>query len=187
MGEEPLHEEMKRYDALAEEVTQTARERDAVARTVKTRLSDVVAEAIEEDGANVEAVDQSKNGHQYRFRARLDRAALVAAVTEGLPDGFVVEHVNEDGSLSIEWTGDRETPAKRDHGAVLKAIVAEEIETDEDGLVESAPSRERVLERAVELGIDEGDADRRLQRLVTLNVVEHSSDEVFPGKNFSRF
>jgi len=187
MGEESLHEEMKRYDVLAEEVTETARERDAVARTVKTRLAAVVADAIEDEGANVEAVDQSRDGHQHRFEARLDRAALVAAITEGLPDGFVVEHVNEDGSLSIEWTGDRATPTKRDHGAVLKAIVAEEMETDEDGLVESAPTRERVLARAVELGIDEGDADGRLSRLETLNVIEHSDGEVFPGRNFSRF
>jgi hypothetical protein len=187
MGEQTLHEQMKQYDTLAEEVTQTARKRDDVARTVQTRLADVVADAVTKEGANVEAVERSKDGHQHRFEARLDRAALVAAVTEGLPDGFVVEHVNEDGSLSIEWTGERETPTKRDHGAVLKAIVAEEMVTDEDGLVESAPTRARVLERAVELGIDESDADGRLQRLETLNVVEHSSGELFPGKNFSRF
>lgn len=187
MGEESLYEEMNRYDALAEQVTETARERDAVARTVKRRLAGVIADAVTEEGTNVEAVGQTNDGHEYRFEARLDRAALVAAVTEGLPDGFVVEHVNEDGSLSVEWTGERETPAKRDHGAVLKAIVAEEMETDEDGLVESAPSRDRVLARAVELGIDESDADGRLQRLEALNVVEHSDGEVFPGKNFSRY
>lgn len=187
MCEKTLHEQMKQYDTLAEEASKTARKRENVAQTVQTRLADVVADAVTKEGANVEAVGRSNDGHQHRFEARLDRAALVAAVTEGLPDGFVVEHVNEDGSLSIEWTGERETPAKHDHRAVLKSIVAEEMETDEDGLVESAPSRNRVLARAVELGIDEDDADGRLQRLETLNVVEHSGGEVFLGKNFSRY
>lgn len=147
----------------------------------------MIAAAVEDEGATVEAVGTSNDGRQHRFEARLDRAALVAAITEGLPEGFVVEHVNEDGSLSVEWTGERETPAKRDHGAVLKAIVAEEMVTDEDGLVESVPTRERVLERAVELGLDEGDATGRLQRLEALNVVEVSDGEVLPGKNFSRY
>lgn len=187
MGEQSLHEEMQRYDELTRQVSETARERDSVARTVKTRLADVVATAVAAEGTNVAAVNQSKDGHQHRFEARLDSAALVAAVTEGLPDGFVVEHVNEDGSLSIEWVGERETPAKRDHGAVLKAIVAEEMETDEDGLVESAPTREQVLDRAEELGVERDAAAARLDRLVTLNVIELSDGEVFPGGNFSRF
>jgi hypothetical protein len=173
---------MHHYDALAEEVRETARERDAVARTVETRLADVVAEAITETGANVEAVDQSRDGHQYRFEARLDRAA----VTEGLPDGFVVEHVSDDGSLSIGWTGERETPAERDHGAVLKTIVAEEMETDTNGLGESVPTRERVLDRAVELGANRDGTAGRLRRLETVRVVEVSDDEGFPAKNFSR-
>jgi hypothetical protein len=78
---------MHHYDALAEEVRETARERDAVARTVETRLADVVAEAITETGANVEAVEQSKAGHQYRFEARLDRAAPWRQSPRACPTG----------------------------------------------------------------------------------------------------
>lgn len=171
MGEDSLHRQIERYEELAAQVSETAQERDAVTK----------------QGANVEAVGESTNGHEYRFEARLDRAALVAAVSEQLPDGFVVEHVNEDGSLTIEWIGERDTPSKREHGAVLKAIVAEELVTDVDGLVESAPGRERVIERAVELGVAKADARARLDRLATLGVVDVSDGEVLPGRSFSRF
>lgn len=99
----------------------------------------------------------------------------------------MVSHVNEDGSLSIEWTGDDRTPSKRQHGAVLKAIIAEATVTDEDGLIESVPERSAVLDRAVELGIDREDAADRLGRLVTLDVVDLADGRVYPDTNFSRY
>jgi len=187
MDEDPLHDRMERYEELSEEVTRLASERDGVARTVKTRLASAVTDAVADAGANVAPAGESADGHRYRFEARLDRAALVAAVTEQLPAGFVVSHVNEDGSLSIEWTGERKTPSKREHGAILKAIVAEEMTMDDDGLIESVPTRERVLARAVELGVDEGDATDRLERLATLDVVYITDDGIYPDENFSRF
>lgn len=186
MTEEPLHEQMARYDALDEQAREAAREREALGAEIGERLAEAISGAITEQGASVESVERSRDGHRHRFEARLDRAALVAAVLEKLPDGFVVSHVNGDGSLSVEWTGRRETPAKRGHGAVLKAVVAEEMVTDADGLVESVPTRERVLARAMELGIDEGDAADRLARLETLNVVDVTDDGVYPDENFSR-
>ncbi|MFC7140106.1 hypothetical protein ACFQMA_09700 [Halosimplex aquaticum] len=187
MTDDPLHERMAEYETAAEEAAERARERDDIARDVGDRLAEEIAEAVAEAGVNVEHTERSRDGHRHRFTARLDRAALVAALTESLPGGFVVSHVNEDGSLSVEWTGDRKTPSKREHGAVLKAIVAEETVTDDDGLIESVPTRERVLARAVELGVDEGDAADRLDRLATLDVVDIADGRVYPDENFSRY
>lgn len=69
--------------------------------------------------------------------------------------------------------------------SILKAIVAEEAVVDEDGFYESVPTRERVLERAVELRIDEGDAAARLDRLAALEVLDVADDGVYPDANFS--
>lgn len=140
-----------------------------------------------ETGVNVEATDRSRDGRAHQFTARLDSAALVAALTDAVPRGFVVSHVNEDGSLSVEWTGSDRTPSKREHGAVLKAIVAEATVTDADGLVESVPSRTAVLDRAEELGIDREDAADRLSRLQALDVVDIADGRVYPDTNFSRY
>ncbi|EMA68005.1 hypothetical protein C462_15075 [Halorubrum distributum JCM 13916] len=144
MDDTPLHERMKAYEASAREAARAGKKRDRIAANVGKRLAAAVTDAVEQDGANVKVTGQSGDGHRYRFTARLDRAALVATLTETLPDGFVVSHVNDDGSLSIEWTGADRTPSKRQHGAVLKAIVAEEMVLDDDGLVESVPTRDRV-------------------------------------------
>jgi hypothetical protein len=187
MTEEPAHEQMERHAALTDELTALGEERDAVAAAVQDRLADAVSEAVAEVGTNVGGLEQSKDGKRFRFEARLDRAALVAAVTETLPDGFVVSHVNEDGTLSVDWTGDSATPSKREHGAILKAIIAEETKTDGDGFIESVPSRGRVLARAAELGVDEGDAADRLSRLATLDVVDITDEGVYPNENFARY
>lgn len=186
MGEEPLHERMETYERLAAEASDAARRRDETATDIGDRLAAAITGAVEAEGATVEATDRSADGHRFRFAARLDRAALVAALTETLPDGFVVSHVNDDGSLSVEWTGDDRPAPKRERGAVLKAIIAEELVVDSDGLIESVPTRERVLERARELGLDGDETATRLSRLVTLDVVDIEDGRVYPDTNFSR-
>lgn len=185
MSEDPLHEHMARHAELTEEVRALSSERDAVAAEVRDRLADAVAEAVVEEGAAVESLDGSRDGTRFRFGARLDRAATVAALVRALPDGFYVSHVNADGSLSVDWTGQGRTPSKREYGAILKAVVAEETETDEDGFVTGVPTRERVLARAVELGVAEDDAAERLDRLATLDVVDVTDDGVYPDDNFA--
>ncbi len=187
MDDEPLHERMETYERLASDVAEATRERDEVAGEIGDRLAAAITEAVEQEGANVVQSGRSRDGHRYHFTARLDRAALVAALTETLPDGFVVSHLNDDGTMSIEWTGRERTPSKRERGAILKAIVAEEMELDSDGLIESVPTRERVLARAVELGVEEADAAARLSRLATLDVVDLADGRVYPDENFSRY
>jgi len=187
MDEDPLHERMETYERLASEAAEKTRERDETAAAIGDRLAEAVTEAVEVDGANVEMVGQSDSGHRYRFNARLDRAALVATLTEALPDGFVVSHLNDDGTMSVEWTGSDRTPSKRERGAVLKAIIAEEMVLDRDGLIESVPTRDGVLARAVELGLDEDEASSRLSRLATLEVVDLAEGRVYPDENFSRY
>ena len=154
MTEEPAHERIERHATLTDELADLGAERDAVAASVQDRLADAVSEAIAKAGTNVGSPGQSTDSKRFRFEARLDRAVLVAAVTEALPDGFVLSHLNDDGTLSVDWTGDSTTPSKREHGTSLKAIIAEETSTDSDGFIESVPSRDRVLARAVELSID---------------------------------
>ena len=187
MGDEPLHERMETYERLASDAAEATRERNEVASEIGDRLAAAITEAVEREGANVVQSGQSRDGQRYRFTARLDRAALVAALTETLPDGFVVSHLNDDGTMSVEWTGRERTPSKRERGAILKAIVAEEMELDSDGLIESVPTRERVLARAVELGVEEADAAARLSRLATLDVVDLADGRVYPDENFSRY
>ncbi|MFC6975726.1 hypothetical protein ACFQL1_15350 [Halomicroarcula sp. GCM10025709] len=187
MADEPLHERMEQYERLATEANEQARERDRVATDVSDRLAAAISTAAEETGVTIEPGTRSGDGHRFNVTARLDSAALVAAATRTLPDGFVVSHVNDDGSLDVEWTGTRETPSKREHGAILKAIVAEETVLDEDGFVESVPTRARVTDRAVELGLDRSDADDRLARLATLDVVDLADGSVYPDENFSRY
>ncbi|GGN96966.1 hypothetical protein [Haloarcula pellucida] len=187
MAEEPLHERMDRYETLAAEAADAERKRDEVANEVGAALADVITEAVEVEGTNVVPLDRSADGHRYRFTARLDRAALVARLTESLPEGFVVSNVNDDGSLGIEWTGDDRTPSKREHGAILKAIVAEATVMDADGFIESVPSRKTVLERAAELGVERSDAADRLSRLATLDIVDIADGRVYPDENFSRY
>lgn len=187
MDDESPHEQMKRHDDLMDTVFETTRKRERLARDISESIADAIAEAIEVEGANVEFTDQSKDGNQFRLRARLDRAALVAAATSRLPDGFYISHVNDDGSLSVDWTGKARTPAKREHGAILKAIVAEETVTDSDGFIESVPTLEMVVARALELDIAEDDALGRLERLARLDVVDIADDGVYPDTNFSMY
>ena len=187
MDETPLHERMERYEELAGAAADAARKRDETATEIGSRLADAITEAVEQEGTNVVQSGQSNDGHRYHFTARLDRAALVAALTETLPEGFVVSHLNDDGTMSVEWTGSDRTPGKRERGAILKAIIAEEMELDSDGLIESVPTRERVLARAVELGVDEDEAGARLSRLATLDVVDLADGRVYPDENFSRY
>ena len=187
MSEEALAEQMARYQTVAEEARDAARERDRIGRDLGQRLAAHVEEAIDEAGARVEAVERSADGETLRFEARLDRAAMVAALTETLPDGFVVSHVTADGSLTVEWTGSGRTPGKRERGAVLKAIIAEETDLDADGLITASPTRERVLDRAEELGVDRAEAADRLARLAQLDVVDVDDGTVYPDENFARF
>jgi hypothetical protein len=187
MGEDTLKDKMERYEQLSDEVTALTKERDQTIAAVGDQLAEAVATAVEEAGTAVETSDRSDDGHRFRLTARLDTAALVAKVTETLPDGFVVSHVNSDGTLSVEWTGTDRTPSKREHGAILKAIIAEELHTDDDGLIESVPTRGRVVSRAVELGLSESDAESRLDRLEMLNVVDIEAGQVYPDDEFSRY
>ncbi|MDS0259134.1 hypothetical protein NDI56_06980 [Haloarcula sp. S1CR25-12] len=187
MDEQPLHERMDEYEELASGAADAARRRDEAATEIGDRLAAAITDAVEREGANVVQSAHSTDGHRYRFTARLDRAALVAALTETLPDGFVVSHVNDDGTMSVEWTGSGRTPSKRERGAVLKAIVAEELVLDSDGLVESVPTRERVLARAVELGLEADEAASRLSRLATLDVIDIADGRIYPDENFSRY
>ena len=186
MDESP-HERMEEYEQLAEQ----EREKRAAKRTeldaVSDALTSAVEDAIDDAGASVTVTETSNDGTQQTLRARLDRAALVATVSEKLPDSFGIRRLENDGSLTIEWDRQGDHSRKRRSQAILKAIVNEELETDSDDLIVSAPSRERVVERAAELGIPESRAEDRLDRLVDLDVVDIEAGQVYPGGNFSQF
>lgn len=183
---EPLLDQMDRFETAASDAADAARERDRLGREIGDRLSAHVEAAVTEAGTNVEAVDRSASDESFRFEARLDRAAMVAALTDALPSGFAVAHVDTDGSLTIEWTGHDRKPGHRDRDAVLKAIIAEAVVSDDDGLIESVPTRARVLDRAEELGVDRETAAERLARLVTLDMVDVDDGRVYPDEHFAR-
>jgi hypothetical protein len=187
MSEETAHELMASYAELAAKEAEYRREKGEALDAVRERLTDSVADAVDDAGVDVDVTHTSGDGTHQTLRARLDRAALVAALNDHLPAGFVVEHVNEDGTLTVQWDERETVRERRHHGAILKAIVAEETVTDGDGLIESVPSRERVLARAVDLGVPEDDAADRLARLADLDVIDLADGRVYPDSNFSKF
>ncbi|MFB6309068.1 MAG: hypothetical protein ABEH35_07040 [Haloarculaceae archaeon] len=184
---DPLAERMETVESLSEQIEAASRERDAISGEIGERLAEHVEAAVAEHGTSVEPTGESRDETQFRFEARLDRAAMVATLADELPAGFTVSHLNDDGSLSIAWAGrDDDAPRQRKHDAILKAIVAEETATDSDGLITSVPSRERVLDRAEKLGVDRGAASDRLDRFSRLDMVDIEDGDVYPGDNFSR-
>jgi hypothetical protein len=188
MAEDPLHERMEHHDGLASEAAETARERETVARAVSQQIAASITEAVAVEGATVETVSEpTAASHRFQFNARLDGAGLIAAISERLPAGFYISHLNADGTISIDWNGDGQTPVGRQHGAILKAIIAEETVTDADGLIEAVPTVETVIERAIGFGIAEDDAVDRLGRLATLDVVDITADGVYPDTNFGMY
>ena len=180
------HDSMETYARLAEREREYRRRKAAVLDEIGDDLAAAVEAGVDEAGVDVEVTETSRDGTHQTLRARLDRAALVAAVTAELPDGFVVEHVNDDGTLTIQWDERASVPDGRHCSALLKAIVAEETELDADGLIVSVPTREAVLARAVELGVAEATAATRLDHLDTLDVVDVDDGRVYPDTNFSK-
>jgi hypothetical protein len=174
------HERMQRYEQLAEQEREYRTEKRAMLDDVSEELTGVVERAIATEGANVAVDSTSSDGRTQRVKATLDRAALVAAVSEELPAGFAVKGINDDGTLSIEWSR-RETSAEQRAMVILQAIVTEEIVTDADELIVEAPTREQVIARATELGVEEGLAGERLQRLDDIGKVDIEEGQVFPG------
>lgn len=174
------HERMQQYEHLAEKEREYRAEKRAVLDDVGEELTGVVERAIATEGANVVVDSTSSNGQTQRVRATLDRAALVATVSEQLPSGFALKSVNDDGTLSIEWSR-RETSPEQRAMVILQAIVAEQIVTDADELIVTAPTREDVIQRAVELGIEESLAGERLQRLDDIDKLDIEEGQVFPG------
>lgn len=179
------HDQMERYEALAEQEREYRAEKDSLLEAVGDDLTAAVEAAIDRAGATVEVDSTANDGTTQTLRARLDRAALVAAVSEELPAGFAVKRIHTDGTLTVEWDRrDDPSPGQRAQ-IILKAIVREEIATDADELVTDVPSTERVIERAVELGVDRERAQNRLTRLESFDIVDIDDEQVFPGKNFS--
>ena len=178
-SEPSSHEQMERYEELAEREREFRAEKRSVLDGIGEDLATVIEGATEQTGTNVEVDATSSDGTVQRFSARLDRAALVATVCDTLPSGFAVKDVNDDGSLSIEWSRRERSPEQR-ATAILKAIVNEELVTDADDLIVEAPSRSAVVDRATELDVPRGLADERLDRLADLGMVEIEGGQVFP-------
>lgn len=174
------HERMEQYESLAEQEREFRAEKRNVLDAVEEDLTAVVEQAIETAGANVAVEATSNDGKQQRLGARLDRAALVAQITDRLPDGFTVKRVHDDGTVTVEWSRRKSSPESRAM-VILQAIVREEIVTDADELIISAPTRGEVIERAEELGVNPELAGKRLQRLDDLGHVDIEEGQVFPG------
>jgi endo-alpha-1,4-polygalactosaminidase (GH114 family) len=189
-GEEPTPEDddtaterMEEYERLAEQERECRSEKRSVLSGVGEELADAVERAIEATGANVAVESVSNDGTRQTLTARLDHAPLVAAVTEELPPGFTIKRITEDGELAVEWSRREKSPEQR-ATAILQAIVREQLETDAEEFITSAPSRESVIERAAELGVPETLAGDRLQRLEDVGMVSIEQGKVFPDSEF---
>lgn len=180
--EESSHERMQRYQSLEETEREYRTEKRAVMEEVKTDIAGVVESAVEKEGANVTVEATSNDGTVQTLTARLDRAALIARISDELPEGFSVKRVRDDGTLAIEWSR-RKTSAEQRASAIIQAIVNEEIVTDADDLIVSAPTRSDVIQRAGELGVPEDLAGSRLQRLDDIGLVDIEDGQVFPDSD----
>lgn len=179
-----LSEKMDRFETVREKAGQARRRRDALGAEIGTELADHVEVAIEDAGTSVETAEYSASDERFRFEAHLDRAEMLATLTDRLPAGFVVAGIHDDGTLTIEWTGGGREATKRNRDIILKALIDEGVETDTDGLITSVPAREDVLARADTLGIDRETATERLDRLVRLDMVDIEDGAVYPSTNF---
>jgi hypothetical protein len=184
-SDETPHERMETYETLAQQETEYRRQKRATLGSVSSDLTSAVERAIEETGTNVVVESTASNGTTQRLGVRFDRADLIAQIADGLPAGFTVDSF-EDGTVTVEWTRRTDSSSQQRATAILKAIVAEELTTDEDDLIESAPTRQVVLDRATALDIPEELATQRLNRLRTLDILEVEDGYVYPGGNFSR-
>lgn len=174
------HERMERYEELGKKEREVRSQKRTALNGVSEELTAVVEAAIEETGANVAIESTSKDGKRQTVSARLDRAALVATVTDELPEEFAVKSVQDDGSLTIEWARRKQSEEQRAM-VILETIVAEEIITDAEDFIVSAPTRKAVIERAESLGVPSNLAGERLQRLDDIGRVDIEEGQVFPG------
>ncbi len=179
---ETPHERMQQYESLAQKEREYRTQKRDVLDDVGDTLATVVENAVETNGANVTVESTSNDGKTQTVAARLDRAALVAAVADELPEGFSVKRVRDDGTLSIEWSRRKSSPEQR-ASAIIQAIVNEQLVTDSDELIISAPTREEVIDRASELGVGRDLAGDRLQRLDDIGLVDIEDGQVFPDSS----
>lgn len=184
MDETP-HDQMKKYESLAEQERQYRAEKESVLDSVGDELTEAVETAIEVEGANVAVASTSGDGTTQTLTPRLDRATLVARILDELPPGFTVKHVNGDGTITVEWDRREGHSPEQRAKTILKAIVSDELEIGADDLITSVPSRKTVIQRAGELDVPEDLAADRLARLETLDIVDIDDGKVFPGSNFS--
>jgi len=150
---EGSHERMERCEALAEQEQAYGRQKRAVLDAVGEDLTSAVERALDAARANVVVESTGGTGTTQTLGVRLDRAALVARIADELPEGFGIDSLNDDGTITLEWRRRTDNSAQARADAVVKAIVAEETTTDADGLIESVPRRGRVVDRAVELDV----------------------------------
>jgi hypothetical protein len=184
-SDETPHERMEAYETLAEQETEYRRQKRATLGSVSSDLTSAVERAIEETGTNVVVESTASNGTTQTLGVRFDRADLIAQIADELPAGFTVDSF-EDGTVTVEWTRRTDGSSQQRATAIIKAVVAEELTTDEDDLIESAPTRQAVLDRATAFDIPEELATQRLNRLRTLDILEVEEGYVYPGGNFSR-
>ena len=183
---DPLPEKMETFRTATSEATSARRRRQTLGTEIGREIAAHVEAAVADAGTTVEPVDRSPADERFQFEARLDRAAMLAALADALPAGFAVAGPNGDGSLTIEWTGTDREPTNRNADVVLKAVIDEGVETDADGLITGVPTREDVLSRIETLGVDRETAVERLDRLVRLDMVDVEDGSIYPDTNFSR-
>jgi hypothetical protein len=185
-GDETAHERMEQYEKLADREKEYRNRKRTTLDSVSEELTSAVETAIETTGTNVVVESTGSNGATQTLGVRFDRADLIATVADELPAGFTIDSFDDDGTLTVEWNRRTENSAQQRATTILKAIVAEELTTDEDDLIESAPTRQEVLDRAAEFNVPEELATQRLDRLRTLDILYLDDGYVYPGGNFSR-
>lgn len=184
-SDKTARERMERYEKLAERETEYRTRKRATLDSVSADLTSAVETAMEETGANVVVESTGSNGGTQTLGVRFDRADLIAGIADELPAGFTVDSF-DDGTVTVEWTRRTDNSPQQRATTIIRAIVAEELTTDEDDLIESAPTRQEVLDRAGEFDISEELATQRLNRLRTLDILYLDDGYVYPGGNFSR-
>lgn len=187
MADKPPGELMREHDKLADKEEQYRREKYDTLQEISAALEDAVESVIADTPPAAEVHKVNDTGETHSIRLRLDRAEILKQVSEQLPAEFTVQHIQDDGTISVRWV--EEPIGEQEHlSTALRGIIAEETPNDEFEPIEL--EWEDVVSQAESLGFDREAIERRLHEMDDFDVIDVTEDDevhVTPGSVFQEF
>jgi hypothetical protein len=184
MTDKPPSELMREHDELADKEEQHRREKLTRRQQIGDALETVVESVVADNPPAAEVYDVNETGETHSMRLRLDRAEILKELSEQLPEEFSVQHIRDDGTISVRWV---EQPiGEQEHlSAAIRGIIAAETPNDEFKPIKL--EWDEVVSRAESLGFDTETVERRLHEMDdfdVINVFEQDGTKVSKGELF---